>query len=70
MTNGFSTFELMLIQRLESLELLSKEQRAAYESLHIDCVKTKTIGNTRMTIAVGLFGLLITVANILITLLL
>ncbi len=69
MTNGFSRFELMLIHRLETLETLTKEQHASFEALRLDFITHKTAINTRVAIIASLFGVTVTVANVLVKLL-
>ena len=66
--NDFSRFELMLIHRLQTLEALTKEQHESFENLRVDFVTHKTTINTRTALVGTLFGVLVTVANLLINL--
>ena len=67
--SDFSRFELMLMHRLETLETLAKEQHSAFEDLRVDFVTHKTTINTRVALVGTLFGVAVTIANLLIQLL-
>lgn len=60
--SDFSRFELMLLHRLTTLELLTKEQHAAFEDLRVDLATLKTKVDTRAALMGGGVGIIVSLA--------